>query len=378
MKTLPGNNPTPMTEPRRPLPLITAHWTAPALLSAAIRVALIAAACAATGLSLGQYALLHDGWEYLRLARAIGAFDAAGLEPAQLRFFPGYPLAIAAFAAGRWFVPAALFISIACAAACAPLAAALGRDRRIAWWMVAVTPSWLIYSAVAMSESFALLATLLALLALQRRRWLPAGLAIGVAILIRPVGALLLVPLAVETWRVGDRRGAARAFAAALPLPILYLLLNHLVWGDALESVRRYGRQDFAFPLSSFAGAFRDPDMSLIWVFYNYVILAISLAGGWGLWRRLGRGEGWARPLLAWHAAALLFYLLLPSSWAFQSFDRFAIAFWPTTLVGILPRFPRWRVLNIMLCFVVTIVSFFIAWRWLVNLAAVFPFTERI
>ena len=42
-----------------------------AALTAAARLALIAAACLAARLGLGDLALLHDGWEYLRLAAAL-------------------------------------------------------------------------------------------------------------------------------------------------------------------------------------------------------------------------------------------------------------------------------------------------------------------
>lgn len=342
-----------------------------------IRAGLIAAACLVAGISVSRFALLHDGWEYLRLARAFAQGGVAGLPPATLRLFWGYPLLIDACGMGRAYILPGLAISILCGAACGPLASRLGRDRRLAWWMLCATPSWLIYSSTVMSDGLALILTLAALTLTVQRRWALAGIAAGLAFCVRPVGALLFLPLAIEAFAAGGRRALFRALAAGLPLPIVYLLANRLVLGDALQAVRQYSAQDFAWPLSSLLGARRNPNMSAVWIAYQSGVLAVTWLGAAGLWRRVRGGEGWMRPLLAWHLLGALFYLLLPSSWAFQGLDRFYLAVWPTTLIGLAPWLPRRRAFHVGLVSLLGVVSFWLALRWLAHLAAVFPFAER-
>ncbi|MCE5228379.1 hypothetical protein LLG95_02120 [bacterium] len=350
---------------------------APTVAALAVRAGLIAAACWWAGLSPGKYALLHDGWEYLRLARAIAHGGLAGLDPATLRLFPGYPASIAALGMGQAYVWPALAISVLCGVACAPLAARLGRDGRIAWWMAVATPSWLVYSSTVMSDSMALLLAIAVLLLLQRRRWVWAGLAAGLAFCVRPVGALLFVPIAIEALAEGGTKTLARALAAGLPWPILYLVGSRWMLGDAVRSVREYTAQDFAWPLQSMFSAGRNPHMGRFFIGYNFCVLAVTWLGAIGLWRRLRAGDASMRPFLTWHLAAALFYLFLPSSWAFQALDRFYLAVWPTTLIGIAPWLPRRGMLHAILIFGIGIISFMVAARWLVNLAAVFPFAER-
>jgi hypothetical protein len=188
-----------------------------ATVSAALRVALIAAACWIARIGLGQFALLHDGWEYLRLARAFAHGGVSGLDPATLRLFPGYPLLIAIVGVGRAYVLPGLAISIACAALCGALAGRLGRDRRIAWYMAVLTPSWLMFSSTVMSDSLALALVLLGLIGIERRFWVMAGFCAGLSFIVRPVGALLMIPIAIEAFSVAGPKAALRALIAALP-----------------------------------------------------------------------------------------------------------------------------------------------------------------
>lgn len=342
-----------------------------------VRVILIAAACWFARLPLQKFALLHDGWEYLRLARAFAHGGIAQLDPATLRLYLGYPSLIALLGAGRAYVLPGLIISILCGATCAPLAARLGRDNRIAWWLVVLTPSWLVYSSTVMSDSLALLLAIATLMLIIRRSWAWAGLAAGIAFCVRPVGALLFIPLAMEAWADGGVFALARAFAVALPWPLIYMISSRILLGSAVRAIHQYTFQDLAMPLSSLFSAARNPAMSKALIVYELGVLALTWIGAFGLWRRLRSGERAMRPLFTWHIAAALFYLFLPSSWAFQALDRFYLAIWPTTLIGLAPWLPRRGSLNLVLMILSGILSFVLASRWLINLSAIFPFAER-
>lgn len=352
-------------------------WASTLAAGVLLRAGVIAVACLIAGISLSQFALMHDGWEYMRLARAMAHGGIEQLDPATLRLYPGYPLLIALLGAGRAYVLPGLLISILCGSACGPAAARLGCDRRIAWWMLALTPSWLLYSSALMSDSLALLLTVSALTLMARRSYAWAGLIAGIAFWVRPVSVFLFVPLLLEAAASGGGRAMLRALAAGAPFPLLYLISSRLVLGSAIRSVHQYTFQDYAAPLSSLLNAAHNPNLSRSIIAYEFAVLALTWIGAFGLWRRVRSGEPEFRPLLIWHIIAALFYLLLPSSWAFQALDRFYLAVWPTTLIGIAPWLPPGRRLNISIVVVLGICSIVLAVRWLVNLAAVFPFAER-
>lgn len=348
----------------------------PAIVAVLARIGLIAAACWAGKISVGQLALLHDGWEYLRLARAFAHGSVAALDPATLRLFPGYPLLIAALGLGREFVYPAFWVSIGCAGLCVMLVDRLGRDRRLGWYMALITPSWLMFTSTAMSDSLALALAMGALLAIERRRWAWAGLAAGMSFVVRPVGALLIVPIAIEARACGPRV-LVKALVAAAWAPLVYFVSSRVMLGDAMRAARQYTAQDFAWPLWAILHPAQSKNMGALWIVYQYGVIAASWLGAVGLWRRMRSGEDYIRPMLAWHVAAGLFYLLLPSSWAFQAMDRFYIAIWPTALIGVAPWLPRRKAWNIALVVVFGAASFGIALRWLAHLAAVFPFAAR-
>ncbi len=348
-----------------------------ALASVAMRVALIAAACVGARMSLSQHALLHDGWEYMRMsvAFASGEFDA--LTPETLRLFPGYPALMTSLCWGRHPEIAGLAVAVVCAALCGPLTARLGGDHRLAWWMVAFTPAWLLYTSTVMSEALSVMLTLLALIAIVDKRWVLAGAMVGFASVVRPVGALLFVPLVVEAWTHRRGRGVATVLATGLPLPLLHLLVSRLLWGDALRAIAAYAEKDFAWPLQSLVTDTLDPAFSLPVKILAWGTIALATAGGVGLWRQWRGDHAGARGLLIWHLVVGLFYLLLPSTWAFRCLDRFHLAIWPTTLIGLAPLLPRCPRRHAALLIALGFVAWVIALRWLVNLAAVFPFAER-
>ncbi|MBN1477492.1 hypothetical protein JXA47_12120 [Candidatus Sumerlaeota bacterium] len=354
-------------------------WIPLALAAVAVRVLLIVLVCLRADISLGQWALLHDGWEYMRLSQAIWAWDLGELNPEHLRFFPLYPLVMAPLSQILPIEVAGLSLAILCAVVCAVLTAHLGNDRRLAWWLVAFTPSWLMYTSTVMSEALSVALTLGCLLMITRQRWAWAGLLAGLSTLTRPVGALLLLPLITAALRCPEsrRRKVLTALATGLPFPLAYLAVNRLMLGEALRSVSGYVQQDAAWPLQSLVHDTLDPSFSLQLKILLWGTLALSLAGAVGLWRRWRQGERFTSPLLIWHVSALIFYVLIPSIWAFRCLDRFLLAIWPTTLIGLAPWLPRHRVIHTALWLLLSLAALSVAHRWAVNLSAVFPFAER-
>ncbi len=398
-----------------------AGWIALVGAVLAARVALIAAACLRAGISLDQFALLHDGWEYLRMSQAMARLRPGEAALENFRLFPGYPAAMALLGFGAFPVTAGLALSLGGAALSAALAARLARDMRAGWWLAAFTPSWLLYTSVVMSEGLSSALALLGLWAIPRRRWALAGLFAGLGVTVRPVGAALFLPLLWETAiRLRDRRATAAALAAGLPWPLAQALLSHFAWGGALRSVSDYGGLvgERGAPLESLFVSTFDPGVKPELKILVWGMIALTLAGAAGLalrWRAAAResGEGHGasagptqsrkgalgetetargaeagpardaavfRPICLWHAAATLFYLFSPGYWMFFSMDRYLSALWPTSLIGLLFWAPRGRGARRGLAAagaLLAAAAWFVALRWLVHLAAVYPFEAR-
>jgi hypothetical protein len=171
-----------------------------------------------------------DSVFFLRIAEH--GYDAAS--GAAAAFYPLYPALVGIL--GRAFlghyVLAGIVVSLAAA-----LGAFLGFHRlaeerlgaqgaRRAVLYLAVAPMAVFLQAV-YSESLYLLLTVAAFALAERRRWLPAGVVVGLAILTRVFGVALLPALALLAWRAPDRRRALVSLAAA---PALFSLYPLYLW----------------------------------------------------------------------------------------------------------------------------------------------------
>jgi hypothetical protein len=149
-------------------------------------------------------------------------------------FFPLYPAAVGVL--GRLllghYVLAGILISLAAGLATFVLLydlaeAKLGADgARRALIYLALFPMALFLQAV-YSESLYLLLTVVAFLAAERRRFLGAGLACGLALLTRPVAVALLPALAIFAWRSPR---PWRNLAQLAVAPVMFAAYPLLLW----------------------------------------------------------------------------------------------------------------------------------------------------
>jgi hypothetical protein len=189
-----------------------------------------------TTLHIGEPLALRDGlsgWDaswYADIAR--GGYGAVPKEG--LRFFPLFPLVgkVVAYAPGVNVRHGNLIVANLCALALgfvvyelamrerhdAPLA------RRAVWLVYLLPPAFVLVMGYA--EAMFMLLVAIVLLAMRDRRWLLAGIAGLLAGITRPIGALLVIPVAVEAWR----RRAWTGFVAAV-MPVVGGL-GYLAWAE--------------------------------------------------------------------------------------------------------------------------------------------------
>jgi hypothetical protein len=347
------------------------------ILAVAIRLLLIIAAMAKAGISFKEYCLLHDGWEYMRLCLAFSGGGLSRIGGETLRLYPGYPILMMLMGGFRFPEIAGIAISVISAGASCLLIRELDERKSLPFFMALVHPTWLIFSATVMSEGLSVALTLWALALLMRKKWRWAALAAGASAVVRPVGIFLVAIVAYCHYRENRGRGLWKILLAGLCLPGAYMISYWLMFGEMMQSVRSYSDKDFAYPVVSIARNMLSPETASVLKFFVILSVAFGLAGTAGLYERFRRGEGHLLPLFLWNATVFLFYLFLPSSWTFRCLDRFYLSLYPTSLVGLAPWFPRNKgVMNAALI-LFSVISFFIALRWLVNLSAVYPFEER-
>ena len=184
---------------------------------------------------LGYFTDIWARWDsdfFLRIAQD-------GYDDASAAFHPLYPALVAGL--GRAFfghyVLAGLVISLAAALGCFVLLHSLASERlgaeggRRALLYLALFPMALFLQAV-YSESLFLLLVLVAFRCAERNRFVPAGLAAGLAILTRAAGLALLPSLALLAWRERDRLRALGGLALALPVAAVYPLVLWQQVGD--------------------------------------------------------------------------------------------------------------------------------------------------
>jgi len=303
----------------------------------ALRIIVAVLAMQRMGASPSDFAYLRDGDSYIRVGKAMRG-ETEALKPFDMRVFPGYPALIAAAETlgfdGRW---AALGLNWLAAAAAAALCAVLFVDRRIGWAMAVLTPSYLMYSTLVMSE-----ATLAAFMtggaaAAAGGAYFAGGLLLGYAGLIRPVAAFAAA--GIIAWALSRRKYAAALSTAlsALAVVLAGAALLALWRGDAFEGVRLYAADQRAYggePLTwPFKSLIMTPlrqetagwKIAYIWGHVAIVLGGCVLAASRFRSKAGARGRGGflavAAPVWLW--SNTVFILCIGAHWGFHEFHRF-------------------------------------------------------
>lgn len=196
---------------------------------------------------LGSVTDIWARWDsifYLRIAE----HGYEHLARSATAFFPLYPALVGIL--GRVFfghyVLAGIVVSLAAGLAAFVLLYRLAEIRlgaegaRRAVLYLAIFPMALFFQAV-YSESVYLLLSLAAFTLAERRRFLPAGVVVGLALLTRPVAVALLPALALLAWRSPNARGALTRLAVAPSMFAVYPLLLWLQRGDPFAFLNAQG-----------------------------------------------------------------------------------------------------------------------------------------
>jgi Mannosyltransferase (PIG-V) len=195
-----------------------------------------------------------DSVWFLRIAE----HGYGSLEGTAAAFYPLYPAAVGIV--GRAFLGHYVLAGIAVSLAASLAAFVLLHDlaetklgaegaRRTVLYL-AVFPMTLFLQAV-YSEALFLLLTVAAFLLAERRRFAPAGVVAGLALLTRPVGFALLPALALIAWRSPDRRRALANLAVA---PLLFCAYPLYLWIDRGDPFAFAHAQDVWTRHVSYAG----------------------------------------------------------------------------------------------------------------------------
>jgi hypothetical protein len=206
---------------------------------------------------LGYVTDVWARWDSVWFLR-IAEHGYASLEETAAAFYPLYPATVGLV--GRVFhghyVLAGIVVSLAASLAAFVLLhdlaeAKLGAEgaRRTVLYL-AIFPMTLFLQAV-YSEALFLLLTVAAFLLAERRRFAPAGLVAGLALLTRPVGFALLPALALIAWRSPDRRRALTKLAIA---PLLFCVYPLYLWIDRGDPFAFAHSQDVWTRHLSYAG----------------------------------------------------------------------------------------------------------------------------
>ena len=206
---------------------------------------------------LGYVTDVWARWDSVWFLR-IAEHGYADLERTAAAFYPLYPASVGLV--GRAFfghyVLAGITISLAASLGAFVLLHDLAESKmgaegaRRAVLYLAVFPMTLFLQAV-YSEALFLLLTVAAFTLAERRRFAPAGLIAGLALLTRPVGFALLPALALIAWRSPDRRRALANLAVA---PLLFCAYPVYLWIGRGEPFAFADAQDVWTRHVSYAG----------------------------------------------------------------------------------------------------------------------------
>jgi hypothetical protein len=192
------------------------------LVAAHLLVSRVRPGNAGAALRVHQGLLAWDGGWY----QSIAAHGYVASSVQSVRFFPAFPMAARVLGHIPGLGVGAALVIIANLCALAAMAALVilvdhdmgdGRLARRSVWLLALAPS--AYSLVlGYADAALLLCSVVTLLAARSGRWWWAAAAGLVAGLVRPVGILLVVPVAIEIWSAWRARASGAVIGRVAPV----------------------------------------------------------------------------------------------------------------------------------------------------------------
>ncbi len=330
-------------------------------LAVAMRVVLYLVVAWVDEVSFNRFVEYIDGRHYLAYARAwLGADNA--LDSYNQRLFPGYPGLMALLhILGAPLHAAAVLPNWLAAGGIAVFSAALFSDRRIGYAMAVLTPSFLINSVLISAEPWCLLLGLAGLWLARRNAVVAAGMAFGLAGMMRPMACLILAGYVAMTIRRGRWTQGLLCAAVAAAVVIGGMGLVALRFGTPFMSFvgyshekaygdEHYGGRILTWPFESLvmtpARQRREheqtPDgkikpvptwkIAFIWIHVVPVVIGCGIAAvRWRL-ARSRRDILLAVTAAVWLGANTMFVVCIGSRWGFHSFDRFILIGLPPLL----------------------------------------------
>ena len=241
---------------------------------------------AAVAVRLAYWAIVHPRWrpnadadQYDRIARSLAAGNGYGLHFPELAQHPTAfrpPLLPLLLTPGHWLFGEALWpgrlLSVVVGSAVVVLAGVLAariggrRAGYLAALVVMFSPPLLANDTITLTEPLALALGLAAILLLDEGRTVQAGLAIGLLLLTRPNGYLVVAILALWAWRRLGIRSALGLVAVAACVVAPWMVRNRIQVGtwslstsDGFTLAAIYGAP------SQRVGHFIDPVLAAEW-----------------------------------------------------------------------------------------------------------------
>ncbi|MBB6429308.1 hypothetical protein [Algisphaera agarilytica] len=344
------------------------HLCLIAAAAVAVRAGLMVGFLLVSGGSVESFAGARDGEQFMAYAQNLFSADPSA-DTYTLRLFPFVP-----FVAGlihQVGVPlpwSFLLVSWLGAGAACALAAWVCRSAGVGWFMVAVTPTWLMASTIPATESMNLALVLAGLWVVLRAvgdeaaniesastssRWraaILAGVLFGLSGLARPMGCFgTLAGMAAwcvrGRWREALVCGGTAMGVVGLGIALLAWRFGGLVTVEGyVESEEAYQGGLLAWPFASLVMTpLREPvaawKLGFVWLHVVFALLACAwlIAHVWRA-RRTGqaqdeRGAGvWPVAMAVWAVSGVLFVLCTGDRWGFHEFPRFIVPYLPALL----------------------------------------------
>ncbi len=333
------------------------------------RIAIILLTMILFSTGLNQYTNLHDGKEYKIYAKAISKLNLRTVPSETTRLYPGYPLIIALFSKPLGFILSSTLITLICSVISVLLFYEITHHKWLSFYFSIFTPSWLLFSSLAMSEALFICLCLLSLYYFIKSKFTVSFLILSFATIVRPVGILLFLPmLFILIFEKHNSKKVITSIILYVIFPILWLVISRLVWGKFGQNITKYFELDFSLPFVSLIRESFSKDVSvmkklLVWgnIFLGCVALIVLIH------KYLGKKESFILLMILWLGISLLFYLTLSSRWTFSCIDRFMISCLFPIFVGLERFFPK----NKWIFLIVLILSVSICLYWNHNMLAV-------